>query len=252
MTECESTKVFIWSHPKSASTVLLRSFDARDDCHVQLEPFLIGACNNQAPRNSQEILKLLRNLFLNEKSERKEIIKEHAWVYEPLLKDELFAENFDQGHHILLIRDPACSLKSYVEEEGLAATLERQDELSLKPMTALLKQLQGYPHIVINADLLVSNPEQFAEKICEFLKWKNPSAMLKWANVEKENNIYTEPANQKWFKNVAKSTEFSREFLRGQIFVQDWSVPDELKPLLSLNKQCFAQITSSRATLVIK
>ena len=252
MAEGESLKVFIWSHPKSASTVLLRSFDARDDCHVQLEPFLIGACNNQAPRNSQEILKLLRNLHLNEKSERKTIVKEHAWVYYPLMKDELFVENFHRGHHILLIRDPACSLKSYVEEEGLTATLERQDELSLKPMTALLNQLQELPHVVINAEQLVSNPELFTEKICEFLNWKNPSAMLKWANVEQENNIYTDPANQKWFKNVAKSTEFSRETLRGKTFVYNWCVPEELKPLLSFNKKCFTQITSSRSTLVIK
>ena len=210
------TVIHCWSAPRSRSTALLYSFEAREDCIGIDEPlyreWLISKGDSVArpygqamidgipPEDSpgeedrwkRELLSLderiseAANKITNNGVIFCKHMAKHSFLYD--FDNECKVENINLKHrHLLLIRDPVAVLSSWGNSGGVHGNNPTSDEVGIVPLLAIYSKLESrngddcHP-AVLESDELVNNPEVALSNICSSLGITYKESMLSWSS----------------------------------------------------------------------
>jgi len=204
-----NTRIYLWSHPRSLSTVFLRSFEQRDDTKTFLEPLLMNYNPNMGPVKdipTSHFMDLKKQLELQD-THPITFVNEHLFVFETFLDNDNFHDFvMKDAVHTFIIREPQESVLSYSKVKH-APTPFRPEEVLIENYSVLVNKLQsnGSKIIIINATELLKNPTQVLIKYCADCGIPFLETMMNW-KVAEEDSVYR--TNSDWFGVVADSTGF--------------------------------------------
>eukprot|EP00850_Spirogloea_muscicola_P002262 SM000008S22351 [mRNA] locus=s8:1231426:1236253:+ [translate_table: standard] len=200
----------VWSAPRSLNTSLMYSFAQRDDTQVLDEPLYAHylSVNPKVQRPYREELlnsmdsdgnRVVHNVIHGPRKKKVLVVK-HMAKHRTSHLDDLIITG---GRHVLLLRDPLESLRSFNKQ--VPATLE---ELGFPALVQIFSQLRGMgcePPVVLASDLQ-RNPEGTLRSLCASLSLSFDKAMLSWkAGPKSEDGLWA----SWWYDSVHKSTGFS-------------------------------------------
>lgn len=189
--ESQSTRVIhAWSGPRSMSTAMMYSFAQRSDCRVFDEPlyanYLKKFASVHRPYRSQldqdvetgnEVLKRLDNEGNDKLVYAKHMIKQFT--------DDLDMELLCSpgSRHILLIRNPLEMIMSWnnkgdVHKDG--SDLDATNLLELVNMFMNIRRKTGIAPVIIDTDLLKTDPERILSFACSQLGIPFQKQQLSW------------------------------------------------------------------------
>ncbi len=210
--------IHCWSAPRSRSTALLYSFEARgDDCAAIDEPlyreWLVAKGDSVARPYLKEMIEGVppeENAteeeacqWKRELSSLKERISEaaarfksngiifckhmakHSFLYD--FDREIIIEGVDLIHrHLLLIRDPVDVLSSWGSSSDVHGNNPTSDEVGIVPLLTIYSKLESrgksgdYHPAILESDDLVSDPEGTLTAICASIGIPYKESMLTW------------------------------------------------------------------------
>jgi hypothetical protein len=212
------TVIHCWSAPRSRSTALLYSFEARgDDCAAIDEP-LYREClvakgdtvarpyfkemmdgvppeENAPPEEvrqwKRELLSLKERITAAaEKFESSGVIfckhmAKHSFLYD--FDEQITMEGAELIHrHLLLIRDPVDVLSSWGVSSEVHGNNPTSDEVGIVPLLSIYSKLESggmdkdHPAVILNSDDLVADPEGTLTGICAGLGIPYKESMITW------------------------------------------------------------------------
>jgi hypothetical protein len=202
-------RICLWSGPRNISTALMYSFAQRDDTFVIDEPlyahYLKTTGLNHPGREevllSQENDGMKVMQHITEDAFEKPVLfckqMTHHFINLPL-------DFLSKTKNILLIRDPAHVLTSYakvVEHPSL-------DDIGIRQSYEMFEALQrkNFHCVVIEAELLLTDPEGMLKQLCNAVEISFQPAMLQWKGGPiPEDGVWA----KYWYGNVHRSTGFS-------------------------------------------
>ena len=203
-------RIFMWSGPRNISTALLRSFSNRDDTIVYDEPFysyylketqlnhpMREKIINYYPTNEKEIIKLiLRN-------ENKIFYQKHM-THHILTKTNI--DWLNKGINCFLIRHPAKVINSYIKKNKL----KNITDIGFDQIYRLFNHVKDNITkniIIVNADVLLEDPEKYIKKICNKLEITFTKKMLNWdRGIKSDYGIWY----SHWYNDIINSTGFNK------------------------------------------
>jgi len=222
--------IHCWSTPRSRSTALLYSFEARDDCVVMDEPlygkwllenkeverpykqFLINPTEAGENKAKWEIERLSFEERIKqciEKLKEKNISKGFIFVKHISKFEQVydFVNEVEGVHHIhmILIRDPATVLRSW---DGSCENHSKscdQNEIGFVPLLLVASKLMKNNSLfkVLDSDEIVKNPQKSFKNLCMYLNIPFQNSMLQWKTGPHECDG---PWGAWWYHNVHCST----------------------------------------------
>lgn len=196
--------VSLWSGPRNCSTALMYSFSQRSDFNVVDEPLFAHFLNvTGAQRPSRvEVLDtmstdvdVVQSNWESKKAPR--VFLKHMANH----LEGIDGDRFSDHHHLFLIRDPRKVIKSY------RAHVDEPNETDLC-YTHQLQWLErcmanGWPHLVVDSDDLVSAPGVILRQICDFLGIDFQEEMLTWEpGAKPEDGVWA----KYWYHRVHASS----------------------------------------------
>ena len=207
----EPVRIAMWSGPRNLSTAMMRSFGNRPDCAVIDEPFY--AC--------------FLELSGAEHPMREEILLRHETDWRKVAADisgappggkRIYYQKHMTHHmlpaigrdwmracrHAFLIRHPARVLASY------AAKREAVEfgDIGFAEQEALFDsaaELSGHAPPVVDADVLLGDPEGVLSRLCAALAIPFSERMLKWPpGLRESDGVWA----RHWYDAVSASTGF--------------------------------------------
>ena len=138
------TRIYLWSHPRSLSTVVLRSFQQRDDTKTFLEPLLMEY--NPSMGHVKDVqtskFKELKNKLELQDTLPITFVNEHLFVFEKFLVNNTFEDmTMKDAVHTFIIRDPQERLLSYSKIKT-APDPFRPEEVLIENYEVLVDKLQ--------------------------------------------------------------------------------------------------------------
>jgi branched-chain amino acid aminotransferase group I len=239
--------IHCWSAPRSRSTALMYSFEARgSDCAALDEP-LYRECLIQ---RGDAVARPYRNELINgtppsgsttdqvdvwvrELSSLEERIRlcaqrlpengvvfckhmaKHSFLYD--FQEEFFADdlNIKLIHkHLFLIRDPVAVLSSWGASDSVHGSSATPDEVGIVPMLSIFSALCSRPHRVrsivsfLDSDELVKDPERTLGSVCEDLGIPYKESMMSWPSGP---HACDGPWASWWYSDVHQSTGWKRK-----------------------------------------
>ena len=182
------SKVHIWSHQGSFSTLLLRSFSSADYV-VGNEKFVIGEAPHDINPDHTGLFGSERAMFepkwksiiKNFEGHDKVALKEHAWLFHGLSSNDSLQDFFMPGSkHIFLLRRPDLSFVSYKRRltgspDEISGML-REVEMSLHGFENLWNLLpQHFPKTLVDGGRLVEDP---GKHLPHLVSWVSPMLPL--------------------------------------------------------------------------
>jgi hypothetical protein len=182
------SKVHIWSHQGSFSTLLLRSFSSASYV-VGNETFVIGEAPHDINPEHTGLFGLERATFEpkwkaiieNYAVHDKVALKEHAWLFHGLSSQDHIQDFFmPESKHIFLLRRPDLSFVSYKRRltgspDEISGML-REVEMSLQGFEKLWNLLpQHFPKTLVDGGRLVEEPEKSLPRL---VSWVSPLLSL--------------------------------------------------------------------------
>jgi len=203
-----TARVCLWSGPRNVSTALMYSFAQRLDTRVVDEPLYAHYLRvSDAPHPDREAV--LASLDPDGERVVREVVL--AACDRPLVLFKQMAHHLvdldwgflKQTRNVLLVRDPAEMLPS------LAVNLPRprMRDTGLAVQTRLLAHLRalGQDPAVLDARLLLENPEKVLQRLCAWLQIPWEAAMLQWqAGPRPEDGVWA----RHWYASLHRSTGF--------------------------------------------
>jgi hypothetical protein len=209
------TVVHCWSAPRSRSTALLYSFEARgDDCVAIDEPLYrewliskgdavarpyfremvegipLEGCPDEAEQWKRELLSLDgRIVAAAEKLGSGGVVflkhmAKHCFLYD--FDRECEIDNVDVIHrHLLLIRDPVAVLSSWGVSGDVHGNNPTGDEVGIVPLLSIYSNLEsrgknrGHP-VILESDELVADPQKTLANVCAGLSIPYKESMMSW------------------------------------------------------------------------
>ena len=233
------TVVHCWSAPRSRSTALLYSFEARGTTTVAIDEPLYRQWlteRSEVPRpyrdqliagtppegaTAQESSAWRRELLSLEDRLREaaELLPHEGLVFCKHMAKHSFLYDFEKeisGHdigiifrhkHLLLIRDPVAVLSSWsaaASNHGNGATA---DEVGIVPLLSIYSAVQSRPGsgsvVVLDSDDLAKDPPKVLEGICQELGIPYTNDMLTW---QSGTHDCDGPWAKWWYADVHKSS----------------------------------------------
>lgn len=203
-------RINLWSSPRNISTAIMYSFAQRVDTTVVDEPLYAHYLTHQTTAadhpGKAEILASQENngnLVAKEMLQRDYLTK--AVVFKQMTHHLVeIDEGFLGGiKNVLLIRSPHAILNSFskVVEEVTAEDIGLPQQYQLFHRLKKLQKLTA----VVDARLLLMNPEQVLQQLCDQLNLPFTDKMLSWpAGARPEDGVWA----PHWYTNVHKSTGF--------------------------------------------
>lgn len=203
-------RINLWSSPRNISTAIMYSFAQRDDTVVVDEPLYAHYLTHQttsAEHPEKEAIlasqendgNLVTTEMLHRDYEAKAVIFKQMTHH--LLKIDL--EFLTQMDNVLLIRHPRAILNSFSK----VVTEVSAEDIGVPQQYELFHQLKqaGRLTAVVDARLLLIDPEGVLRQLCERLHLPFTKAMLSWpAGARPEDGVWA----PHWYANVHKSTGF--------------------------------------------
>ena len=207
----DQTRIAMWSGPRNISTAMMRSFENRDDTSVVDEPFYAYYLSQTGFNHPgrKEVLESqstnwnnIVNLITGDIPNKKMIWYQKHMVHHVL--DEKDIEWVKYFNNIFLIRHPKEVIISYSKR----SQIDGIKDLGYPQQINLFKKIKNitgdYP-IVFNSKDILSDPEKYLRKMCEFLKINFSNKMLNWPKGSRKTDGVWSPY---WYKNVIKSSSF--------------------------------------------
>lgn len=210
MTKTTSKRINFWSSPRNISTALMYSFAQREDMTVVDEPLYAHYLRHQSTEANhpakEEILAsqendgnaVLTQMLQADYGKPGVLFKQ--MTHHLVALDRSFLGAMD---NVLLIRNPRAILASFSK---VVATVTAED-IGLPQQYELFKELSadGKAPAVVDASLLLKDPEGVLQRLCEYLGLPWTKAMLAWeAGPRPEDGVWA----PHWYANVHKSTGF--------------------------------------------
>ena len=211
------TVVHCWSAPRSRSTALLYSFEARGDDCVAIDeplyrewlikkgdtvarPYLRELIEGIPPEGSEdEATQWERELMsLDERiiSAARELesggvvfckhMAKHSFLYDFDHECSIDDDNIRLNHrHLLLIRDPVAVLSSWGVSGDVHGNNPTGDEVGIVPLLSIYSNLEsrskerGHP-VILESDDLVGDPQKTLASVCDGLCIPYKESMMKW------------------------------------------------------------------------
>ncbi len=211
------------SGPRNISTALMYSFAQRSDTRVIDEPFyaMYFSKTDVHHPGKEEVLKAQSS---SEEKVKAEVFRKHG-------KPVSFIKNM--AHHlevmsnidflsdcinIFLIRNPRQIIASY------AQVIEKpvMRDIGIEYEWKLFDELNDPKSIVLDAGLLLENPESVLRQVCDRAGITFEKQMLAWQPGPKPYDGVWAPH---WYANVHKSSGFEKQP------TSERALPDQLKPL---------------------
>tara|TARA_A100001011_G_scaffold70240_1_gene71838 strand:- start:17201 stop:17917 length:717 start_codon:yes stop_codon:yes gene_type:complete len=205
-------RIACWSGPRNISTALMRSWSSRNDSFVSDEPFYAYYLKKQQLKHPmyKEIIEYYPNQYedvINNLTSEIPNGKQH-WYQKHMahhlidLSNISWIKNFE---NCILIRHPKDVISSYVQKN----TLHHIDELGYPQQYKIMKYLDsiGKRFIVIDSNILLSNPKKILSKWCNNIDLEFDISMLKWEKgTHPQDGIWW----KHWYDNVITTTHFQK------------------------------------------
>ena len=214
MTESQNitTRIAMWSTPRSLSTALMRSWESRSDTIVIDEP-LHGAfikLGNWQYEGVKEVLskyesdwkKVITSLLAPLPDGKKIYYQKHMTYHTDF--DEITLDWIYNLENCFLIRNPREVISSYLKKWS-----DVMGDLGfgqLLKIFKLVKENKGKTPPVIDAQDLQNKPRETLTKLCECLGVAFSESMLSWnKGMRAEDGPWTKRG---WYDNVSSSSSF--------------------------------------------
>ncbi len=226
----QTKRICLWSGPRNVSTALMYAFEQRSDTQVVDEPlyahYLYNTDRAQAHPAPADVM---ASMLTDGASVIRKVI------LGPCEKPVLFIKqmahhliNIDRGFlqktlNVFLIRDPREMLPSLAKVIGKPTLADT----GLKTQHALLLALQaaGQSPPILDARLLLEDPQNVLCQLCERLELQFEPGMLSWhAGGIPADGVWA----KYWYQNAHRSTGFAPYRSKSERF------PVELKDVLEV------------------
>jgi hypothetical protein len=223
-----TTRICVWSGPRTISTALMYSFAQRRDTRVVDEPlyahYLRVTPAHAYHPGSREVMasmeidgeKVVRDVILGEYDTRVVFFKQmtHHLV-------DVDTGFLDHTVNVLLTRDPHDMLRSYaavVDTPSVSDTGYPQNAALWRSLSE-----RGREPVVVDSTTALEDPESVLRQLCEHIGIDFDASMLSWeAGPRPEDGVWA----PHWYESVHRSTGFGPPRRHTDPF------PDRLRPLL--------------------
>lgn len=204
-------RIAMWSGPRNISTAMMRSFEARGDCHVVDEPFyaaFLAETGIDHPMTAETLA--------SQPNDWRDVVRGltaappggQPIVYEKHMTHHMLPGfGFDwmsAGRNAFLIRDPARVLASYVQkrEDVQLSDIGFVQQADIFAREA--DRLGHAPPVIEGVDVL-RDPAGTLSKLCAALGIPWTANMLRWPAGRRATDGVWAPA---WYDAVERSTGF--------------------------------------------
>jgi hypothetical protein len=200
-----TVRVAMWSGPRNISTAMMRSWENRPDTVVVDEPFYatyLARTGLDHPGREEVVA--------SQPTDATEVVRRltsdgSAPVHYAKHMTHHIAADMDLGwvsrcHNVLLIRDPAEVVASYVRSRESC----EPDDIGLLQQVPLLEALPAGSPVIDAADFL-RDPESHLRWLCDWLQIEFTDRMLRWPAGLRDSDGVWAPY---WYDAVARSTGF--------------------------------------------
>jgi len=204
-------RIAMWSGPRNLSTAMMRSFGSRRDTFVSDEPFygcFLKDSGADHPMRDEVIASMdcdWRSVMRTLSGEAPDSLpvwyQKHMWHH---MAGPIGYGDFGGFTHAFLIREPERMIASYLRKREAAHFedfgLERQADFFEREADRL-----GHAPPVIDANDVLTNPEDVLSKLCTALGIEWDPAMLSWARGRRATDgVWA----THWYGAVERSTGF--------------------------------------------
>jgi hypothetical protein len=235
MTDVPVVRVAMWSGPRNISTAMMRAWENRPDTTVVDEPFYAAYLVRtdldhpgrdeviaSQPTDPAEVVRAL-------KADGSSPVHYSKQMTHHLLED-MPLDWVDDFRNVLLIRDPAEVVSSYVRSRESC----EPDDIGLLQQVRLLEAFAEAPPVIDAGDFL-RDPESHLRWLCDWLGIDFTDRMLSWPPGLRESDGVWAPH---WYDAVSRSTGFEawrpREIELGE---HDSSVAEACRPAYDLLRE---------------
>jgi hypothetical protein len=237
-------RILSWSGPRNLSTALMRSFEARGDCHVVDEPLYAAFLARTGKDHPGRDL-----VLASQPQDPQEVLHELASPAHglPLQYEKHMAHHWqpdwppaslEDARHLLLIRDPARVVASYarVREAPLPADLGVHQQLWwLEHLERL-----GRPVVVLDGDELLQDPPRWLAALCGALGIEPTARMERWPPGRRPTDGVWAPF---WYGAVEASTTF------GPPPARPAEVPADLQWVVDALRPAYERLAAKRLSV---
>ncbi len=227
-----TVRVAMWSGPRNISTAMMRAWENRPDTVVVDEPFYAAYLVRTGldhpgrheviasqPTDPDEVVRLLTSDDTVPVHYSKQMTHH--------LPDDMAMDWVTEFRNVLLIRDPAEVVASYVRSRESC----EPEDIGLLQQVPLYDVLPAGSPVIDAADFL-RNPEAHLRWLCEWLGIPFTDRMLHWPEGLRDSDGVWAPH---WYDAVARSTGFepwrAREF---ELSAHDAAVAETCRPAYEL------------------
>ena len=203
-------RIAMWSGPRNISTAMMRSFEARGDCHVVDEPFYAAFLSETGIDHpmTAETLASQPNDWRDVARELSQPATDKPFIYEKHMTHHMLPgfglDWMGQCRNAFLIRDPARVLASYTQKREDVTLADigfvRQAEIFAREADRL-----GHAPPVIEGVDVLRDPAGTLSKLCAALGIPWTTSMLSWPAGPRATDGVWAPA---WYDAVERSTGF--------------------------------------------
>ncbi len=203
-------RIAMWSGPRNISTAMMRSFEARGDCHVVDEPFYAAFLRETGLDHpmTAETLASQPNDWREVARQLSQPAADKPIVYEKHMTHHMLPafglDWMSQCRNAFLIRDPVRVLASYTQKRGEVELADIGFVQQAEIFARVADRLGHAPPVVEGADVL-RDPAGMLSKLCAALDIPWTTKMLGWPAGRRATDGVWAPA---WYDAVERSTGF--------------------------------------------
>jgi hypothetical protein len=210
----DTKRINLWSGPRNVSTAIMRSFEQRSDTRVFDEPHY-GAylkIQHQRAQNHPMAHEVIGSMLCDgERVTEQLVMGPHTKpvVFFKQMTHHLYLTGIRQDFlkdtvNIILTRNPADVIPSLVKDIGTQIDI---NDTGYAAQVDLLETLQNFGQnpLVLDAELLLENPESVLTQLCQRIGIDFEPSMLSW---EAGPSAFDGNWGKYWYGNVNKSRGF--------------------------------------------
>ena len=203
-------RIAMWSGPRNISTAMMRSFEARGDCHVVDEPFYAAFLSETGIDHpmTAETLASQPNDWRDVARELSQPATDKPFIYEKHMTHHMLSgfglDWMAACRNAFLIRDPARVLASYTQKREDVTLADIGFVQQAEIFAREGDRLGHAPPVVEGVDVL-RDPAGTLSKLCAALGIPWTTSMLSWPAGPRATDGVWAPA---WYDAVERSTGF--------------------------------------------
>ena len=225
--------IAMWSGPRNLSTAVMRSFENRQDVTKVIDEPFYGAYLKKFNKNHPLKEDVISSMETNYKKVESlcEMTSVNGYVYQKHMSQHIYDFNSlgwaYKSINCFLIRDPDLVTSSFLNKWDEASAID----LGFKQQLKIFNLISGPngPCPVIDASILLDNPEHVLKKLCLSIGIPWDSRMLSWeSGLRNSDGVWA----KHWYPSVMTTTGFSKNTSSKSIKLSKEAkkISDELRP----------------------